>query len=75
MGNERAGGIGVIVQFCSGRRISQFIASGWHFTILLDFQDFGDGLPHEDTRTMVKENLLGKHSQAANQLIENNTQH
>ncbi|WP_017316732.1 DNA helicase PcrA [Mastigocladopsis repens] len=49
------------------------------FTILLDFQqDFGDGLPDEDTRTMVKleenyrscENIL----QAANQLIENNTQ-
>ncbi|PMB21021.1 DNA helicase PcrA [Fischerella thermalis CCMEE 5198] len=49
------------------------------FTILLEFQqDFGDGLPDEDTRTMVKleenyrscENIL----QAANQLIENNTQ-
>ncbi|MBP5977703.1 DNA helicase PcrA [Brasilonema sp. CT11] len=49
------------------------------FTILLDFQqDFGDGLPDDDTRTMVKleenyrscENIL----QAANQLIENNTQ-
>jgi DNA helicase-2/ATP-dependent DNA helicase PcrA len=49
------------------------------FTILLDFQhDFGDGLSDEDTRTMVKleenyrscENIL----QAANQLIENNTQ-
>ncbi|NJM70339.1 MAG: DNA helicase PcrA [Scytonema sp. RU_4_4] len=49
------------------------------FTILLDFQqDFGDGLPDEDTRTMVKleenyrscENIL----QAANELIENNTQ-
>jgi DNA helicase-2/ATP-dependent DNA helicase PcrA len=49
------------------------------FTILLDFQhDFGDGLPDEDTRTMVKleenyrscENIL----QAANHLIENNTQ-
>lgn len=49
------------------------------FTILLDFQqDFGDGLPDNDTRSMVKleenyrscENIL----QAANQLIENNTQ-
>lgn len=49
------------------------------FTILLEFQnDFGDGLPDEDTRTMVKleenyrscENIL----QAANHLIENNTQ-
>jgi DNA helicase-2/ATP-dependent DNA helicase PcrA len=49
------------------------------FTILLNFQtDFGDGLPDEDTRTMVKleenyrscENIL----RAANQLIENNTQ-
>jgi DNA helicase II / ATP-dependent DNA helicase PcrA len=49
------------------------------FTILLEFQeDFGDGFPDEDTRTMVKleenyrscENIL----EAANQLIENNTQ-
>lgn len=49
------------------------------FTILLDFQqDFGDGLSDEDTRSMVKleenyrscENIL----QAANYLIENNTQ-
>lgn len=49
------------------------------FTILLNFQaDFGDGLPDADTRTMVKleenyrscENIL----QAANHLIENNTQ-
>ncbi len=49
------------------------------FTILLDFQqNFGDGLPDDDTRSMVKleenyrscENIL----QAANQLIENNTQ-
>jgi DNA helicase II / ATP-dependent DNA helicase PcrA len=49
------------------------------FTILLEFQeDFGDGLPDEDTRTMVKleenyrscENIL----EAANELIENNTQ-
>lgn len=49
------------------------------FTILLGFQqDFGDGLPDEDTRTMVKleenyrssENIL----QAANHLIDHNTQ-
>ncbi|MCV3213893.1 DNA helicase PcrA [Plectonema radiosum NIES-515] len=49
------------------------------FTILLEFQeDFGDNLPDDDTRTMVKleenyrscENIL----EAANQLIENNTQ-
>jgi DNA helicase-2/ATP-dependent DNA helicase PcrA len=49
------------------------------FTILLDFQkDFGDGLPDDDTRTMIKlednyrsrENIL----QAANYLIENNSQ-
>ncbi len=49
------------------------------FTILLEFQeDFGDGLPDEDTRTMVKleenyrsrENILA----AANELISNNTQ-
>jgi len=49
------------------------------FTILLEFQqDFGDGLEDEDTQTMVKleenyrscENIL----QAANELIENNTQ-
>ncbi|MBW4612669.1 MAG: DNA helicase PcrA [Desmonostoc vinosum HA7617-LM4] len=49
------------------------------FTILLEFQeDFGDGLTDADTRTMVKleenyrscENIL----QAANELIENNTQ-
>ncbi|AKG20510.1 DNA helicase PcrA [Calothrix sp. 336/3] len=49
------------------------------FTILLDFQqDFGDGLEDEGTDTMVKleenyrscENIL----QAANHLIENNTQ-
>ena len=49
------------------------------FTILLEFQqEFGDGLPDEDTRSMVKleenyrscENIL----QAANELIENNTQ-
>ena len=49
------------------------------FTILLEFQqDFGDGLTDDDTRSMVKleenyrscENIL----QAANELIENNTQ-
>ena len=49
------------------------------FTILLGFQaDFGDDLPDEDTRTMVKlednyrsrENIL----QVANKLIEKNTQ-
>ncbi len=49
------------------------------FTILMDFQgDFGDGLPDDDTRTMVKleenyrstENIL----QIANYLIENNTE-
>lgn len=49
------------------------------FTILLDFQqDFGDGLPDEDTRTMVKleENYRSKENilQAANELIANNTQ-
>ncbi|MGL5878273.1 MAG: UvrD-helicase domain-containing protein, partial [Xenococcaceae cyanobacterium] len=49
------------------------------FTILLDFQaDFGDGLADEDTRTMVKleENYRSRETilQAANQLIENNTQ-
>jgi DNA helicase II / ATP-dependent DNA helicase PcrA len=49
------------------------------FTILMGFQqDFGDGLPDDDTRTMVKleenyrstENIL----QAANELIDNNTE-
>jgi DNA helicase II / ATP-dependent DNA helicase PcrA len=49
------------------------------FRILMDFQgDFGDGLPDDDTRTMVKleenyrstENIL----QLANSLIENNTE-
>jgi DNA helicase-2/ATP-dependent DNA helicase PcrA len=49
------------------------------FRILMDFQDdFGDGLPDDDTRTMVKleenyrstENIL----QVANYLIENNTE-
>lgn len=49
------------------------------FTILLNFQeDFGDGLLDEDTRTMVKleENYRSRENilQAANQLIENNTQ-
>jgi DNA helicase II / ATP-dependent DNA helicase PcrA len=49
------------------------------FTILMGFQkDFGDGLPDDDTRTMVKleenyrstENIL----QVANHLIDNNTE-
>lgn len=49
------------------------------FTILMNFQDdFGDGLTDDDTRTMVKleenyrstENIL----EAANHLIENNTE-
>ena len=49
------------------------------FTILLDFQkDFGDGLPDDDTRTMIKleENYRSRENiiQAANALIENNTQ-
>lgn len=49
------------------------------FTILLEFQqDFGDGRQDEDTRTMVKleENYRSRENilQAANQLIENNTQ-
>lgn len=49
------------------------------FTILLEFQEhFGDGLPDDDTRTMVKleENYRSRENilQAANQLIENNTQ-
>lgn len=49
------------------------------FTILLNFQsDFGDGLPDDDTRTMVKleENYRSRENilQAANHLIENNTQ-
>ena len=49
------------------------------YTILLGFQeDFGDGLPDEDTRTMVKleENYRSRENilQAANYLIENNTQ-
>ena len=49
------------------------------FTILLGFQqDFGDGLPDPDTRTMVKleENYRSRENilQAANHLIENNTE-
>lgn len=49
------------------------------FTILLEFQeDFGDGLPDEDTRTMVKleENYRSRENilEAANELISNNTQ-
>ncbi|AFY76629.1 ATP-dependent DNA helicase PcrA [Pleurocapsa sp. PCC 7327] len=49
------------------------------FTILLNFQsDFGDGLPDEDTRTMIKleENYRSRENilKAANSLIENNTQ-
>ena len=49
------------------------------FTILMDFQkDFGDGLPDDDTRTMVKleENYRSTETilQTANELIENNTE-
>ena len=49
------------------------------FTILLEFQqDFGDNLPDEDTSTMVKleENYRSRENilQAANDLIENNSQ-
>ncbi|MEG3436598.1 DNA helicase PcrA [Pannus brasiliensis CCIBt3594] len=49
------------------------------FTILLNFQsDFGDGLPDDDTRTMVKlqENYRSRENilEAANKLIEHNTQ-
>jgi DNA helicase-2/ATP-dependent DNA helicase PcrA len=49
------------------------------FTILMNFQeDFGDRLPDDDTRTMVKleENYRSTETilEAANQLIENNTQ-
>jgi len=49
------------------------------FTILLNFQqDFGDGLADDDTRTMVKleENYRSRENilQAANTLIENNSQ-
>ena len=49
------------------------------YTILLDFQqDFGDGLPDDDTRTMVKleENYRSRENilEAANELISNNSQ-
>ncbi|WAL59008.1 DNA helicase PcrA [Thermocoleostomius sinensis] len=49
------------------------------FTILMDFQhDFGDGLPDDDTRTMVKleENYRSTANilEVANELIENNTE-
>lgn len=49
------------------------------YKILLGFQsDFGDGLPDEDTRTMVKleENYRSRENilELANHLIENNTQ-
>jgi len=49
------------------------------FTILLDFQDdFGDRLPDDDTRTMVKleENYRSRENilQVANELIERNTE-
>ncbi|MDX2214076.1 MAG: DNA helicase PcrA [Oculatellaceae cyanobacterium bins.114] len=49
------------------------------FRILLDFQnDFGDGLPDDDTRTMVKleENYRSTSNilEVANYLIENNTE-
>ena len=52
---------------------------GADFTILLNFQrDFGDGLPDDRTRTMVKleENYRSTSTilNAANQLIENNSQ-
>jgi DNA helicase-2/ATP-dependent DNA helicase PcrA len=49
------------------------------FTILLNFQkDFGDGLPDDDTRTMIKleENYRSRENilEAANKLIKNNSQ-
>ena len=49
------------------------------FTILMNFQDdFGDGLPDDDTRSMVKleENYRSTSNilEVANQLIENNTE-
>ncbi|MEN9224299.1 MAG: DNA helicase PcrA [Thermostichus sp. HHBFW_bins_43] len=52
---------------------------GADFTILMEFQEaFGDGLPDDDTRTMVKleENYRSTATilQAANDLIKNNTQ-
>ena len=52
---------------------------GADYTVLLEFQDdFGDGLPDDDTRSMIKleENYRSRENilQAANKLIENNTQ-
>ncbi|MEN9211541.1 MAG: exodeoxyribonuclease V subunit gamma, partial [Thermostichus sp. DG02_4_bins_136] len=52
---------------------------GADFTILMEFQDsFGDGLPDDDTRTMVKleENYRSTATiiRAANTLIDNNTE-
>ena len=52
---------------------------GADYTVLLEFQnDFGDGLPDEDTRTMVKleENYRSRENilQVANELISKNTQ-
>ncbi len=52
---------------------------GADYTVLLEFQDnFGDGLPDDDTRTMVKleENYRSRENilHAANQLINHNTQ-
>ncbi|MFS8882543.1 DNA helicase PcrA [Synechococcus sp. R55.3] len=52
---------------------------GADFTILLEFQEtFGDGLPDDDTRTMIKleENYRSTATilQAANALIEKNTE-
>jgi DNA helicase-2/ATP-dependent DNA helicase PcrA len=49
------------------------------FTILMNFQDdFGDGLPDDDTRTMVKleENYRSTSNilHVANYIIENNTE-
>ena len=49
------------------------------FTILLEFQeDFGDGLPDEETKTMIKleENYRSRQNilEVANQLISNNTE-
>ncbi|MEB3831074.1 DNA helicase PcrA [Phormidium sp. CCY1219] len=49
------------------------------FTILLEFQqDFGDGLPDEETQTLIKleENYRSRENilQVANQLIEKNTE-
>lgn len=58
---------------------SVYAFRGADYTILLEFQeDFGDGLPDDDSRTLVKleENYRSRENilQAANQLIENNTQ-